>query len=139
MRLYTDGLTIETSLDTRIQACADSAIKQFLPDLEKKIHKRIIEKREFLPWLNPEPETEEEIKAVLADSVFMDSLLTARATLQTALVALNPTNGQILAMAEVWIQKDSTGPFRPSVNRDPLLNRLPIPRLSIMDTRLQRN
>lgn len=98
MRLYTDGLTIETSLDTRIQACADSAIKQFLPDLEKKIHKRIIEKREFLPWLNPEPETEEEIKAVLADSVFMDSLLTARATLQTALVALNPTNGQILAM-----------------------------------------
>ena len=98
MRLYTDGLTIETSLDTRIQTAADSAIEAFLPSLEKTIHKRILDKNEFVSWLYPQPETPEDVNAFLADSIKVDSLLKTRATLQTALVALDPTNGHILAM-----------------------------------------
>jgi penicillin-binding protein 1A len=98
MRLFTDGLNIQTTLDTRVQACADSAVKAFLPGLEKEIWQRIIQDRTFLQWLDPVPKSEEEIKAFLADSALVDSLLTERATLQVAVNVLNPTNGHILAM-----------------------------------------
>jgi len=99
-RLYTDGLTIYTTLDTRIQACADSAVKAFIPGLEEKIHKRIIEKREFTDWISDttEQETDEWIQTLLKDTVLIDSLLRARATLQTALVAIEPATGCIRAM-----------------------------------------
>ena len=96
-RLWTDGMTIQTTLDTRVQACADSAIKAFLPDLENEIRKRIIEEREFTQWVDS-LETEEQIEAFLADSALVDSLLTEKATVQASLVAINPTNGHILAM-----------------------------------------
>lgn len=98
MNLYTDGLSIHTSLDTRVQACADSAIKSFLPSLEEKIRERILENQSFTQWFDPPLEDPEQIEAFLADSALVDSILEAKTTLQTALVALNPTNGHILAM-----------------------------------------
>ncbi|MCD6116079.1 PBP1A family penicillin-binding protein [bacterium] len=98
LRLYTDGLSIYTSLDTRVQACADSAINSFIPKLEKDAWAKIIKRRKFLDWLNPPLETEDEIQTFLSDSVKVDSLIRARATLQCALVAVEPTTGDIIAM-----------------------------------------
>lgn len=96
--LWTDGYSIYTTLDTRVQACADSAIKGFIPGLEKKIHDRILKKRSFLKWLPDTLNSEAKIRAFLADSATVDSLLTARATLETSLTAIDPSNGYILAM-----------------------------------------
>ncbi|MBN2030248.1 PBP1A family penicillin-binding protein [bacterium] len=95
--LYTDGLSIYTTLDTRIQACADSAINGFLPGFEKGIRDRMIAQKTYLEWLDPPLEDPEEIAAFVADSVKVDSLINEKATVQTALVSLDPTNGHILA------------------------------------------
>jgi len=97
-RLFEGGFSIYTTLDTRVQACAEKAVNSFLPELEQEIWQRILEKRSFTDWFDPPLEDDAEIEALLADSTQLDSLLHARATLQAALVALNPSNGHILAM-----------------------------------------
>lgn len=97
-RLFEGGFSIYTTLDTRVQACAEKAVDSFMPELEQEIWQRILEKRSFADWFDPPLEDDEQIEALLADTTRLDSLLHARATLQAALVALNPSNGQILAM-----------------------------------------
>lgn len=98
MGLYTNGLSIYTTLDTRVQACADSAVKSFLPEFEQKYREEIIEKQKFKDWFDPPLETEEEIEEFLSDSALVDSLMELHATPQVALTAVNPKNGHILAM-----------------------------------------
>ncbi len=98
MSLYTGGLSIYTTLDTRIQACADSAVKAFIPSLEKKIRKQILDKRLFADWFNPPLKEPEEFRKFYSDTALVDSMMEAKATLQVALVALNSTNGDVLAM-----------------------------------------
>ena len=56
------------------------------------------EKETFAQWFDPPMEDPDSIAAFLADSALVDSLFEAKATLQTALVALNPSNGYIMAM-----------------------------------------
>lgn len=94
--IYTDGLTIRTSLDTRIQACADSAVRAQMPEFERSVWAKMIENRKFLEWLDPVPESE--IQAFLADSAKVDSLFREHATVQVSLVAIEPSTGHILAM-----------------------------------------
>ncbi len=98
MQLYTNGLSIYTTLDTRVQAAADSAVQQFMPTFEKSVRARLIRNQAFTQWFNPPLETQAEITAALADSALMDSLMEAKGTVQTALVSLGSTNGHILAM-----------------------------------------
>lgn len=96
---YTDGYSIYTSLDTRVQACADSAINMVIGDMEKEIWTKKIKNRNFLKWIDVHFKSEEEIKAFLADSVRVDSTFRkAMLTLQTAFVAMNPQTGHVLAM-----------------------------------------
>ncbi|MCK5147062.1 PBP1A family penicillin-binding protein [bacterium] len=97
-RLFTDGFKIYTTLDTRVQACADSTVNSWMPELELSIHNEILKKKRFVNWFNPSLETEEEIEAFLADTVLVDSMLTEKATVQVAMTAIDPTNGYILAM-----------------------------------------
>lgn len=96
IKLVTDGYSIYTTLDTRVQACADSAANSFLPGLEKDIWANMIKERRFVQWLpNDSAHT---IEAFLADTVARDSVFKARATLQTALVAIEPGTGHVKAM-----------------------------------------
>jgi len=97
-RLWTDGLKIYTTLDTRVQACADSAANRWMHTLEPRVRQEIIKKRRFKSWFNPPLETEEEIHAFLADSAAVDSVMDARATLQCALVSIEPNTGHVLSM-----------------------------------------
>ena len=50
LRLYTDGLSIHTSLDSRVQACADSAVRAFIPSLEKQVHERMLKNQTFTDY-----------------------------------------------------------------------------------------
>jgi len=95
---FTDGLTIYTSLDTRVQACADSVINSRLPEIEREIWDDIIKKRKFTQWFDPPLKTEKEIRAFLADSAKVDSVFRNKVTLQVAMTAIEPSTGQILAM-----------------------------------------
>jgi penicillin-binding protein 1A len=97
-QIYTEGFTIYTSLDTRVQACAENAVNQFMPQLDDIIRKRFLRKREYVDWFDPPLSTQAEINAFLADTTLRDSMFYEHATVQCALTALDPTNGQILAM-----------------------------------------
>jgi len=96
--VVTDGLTIYTSLDSRLQACAEKAIRDKLPQLEKTIQRRLFNKKEFLDLVRASGKDPKNLREVLADTSFMDSLKTSKARLQAAMVVLDPTNGHILAM-----------------------------------------
>lgn len=96
INLVTDGYSIYTTLDTRVQAVADSAVNMVMPDLEREIRDKIIEEKRFVQWLKND--SAKTIKAFLSDSVYADSLFKKYATLQTALVALDPHTGYVLAM-----------------------------------------
>lgn len=98
MKIYTEGYTIYTTLDTQVQACADSAVNQFMPKLDEAIRHRFMRKKEYLKWFDPPLKSKEEIEAFLADSTQVDSLFREYATVQCALTALNPATGHILAM-----------------------------------------
>jgi penicillin-binding protein 1A len=96
--VVTDGLSIYTTLDSRIQACAEKAVAEKLPLLEKTIQRRILNKKEFAEWIRASGKDPNNMKGVLADTAFMDSLMAAKARLQVAMVVQDPTNGHILAM-----------------------------------------
>lgn len=97
--VVTDGLSVYTTLDSRVQACAEEAIQKHLPELEKQIHRRLLRSHLFQNWLKGiAPKDESEFQSLPPDSVLKDSLLVAKATLQVAFVALDPLNGHILAM-----------------------------------------
>ncbi len=96
INLVTDGYSIYTTLDTRVQAAADSAVRTVLPGLEREIWNKMIEEKRFVQWL--ENDSAETVEAFLADSVYADSLFKKYATLQTALVSLDPRTGNVLAM-----------------------------------------
>jgi penicillin-binding protein 1A len=96
-RLYTGGFSIYTTLDTRIQACAENAVNTFIPTLEKNIHAKILTENRFAKWLQPSMQNRDEFNTFMSDTTRVDSLVAAKATVQAALVALNSTNGQILA------------------------------------------
>jgi penicillin-binding protein 1A len=102
IRLWTDGFTIETTLDTRVQACADSAVRAFIPGQERDIRNNLarrIRSGQLAYWFdNNKFKTQQDINRFLADSAAVCSLMNERATLQTALVAINPSNGYVLAM-----------------------------------------
>ncbi|MFC1569021.1 penicillin-binding protein 1A [bacterium] len=98
MATYTEGYTIYTTLDTRVQACADSSVNTFMPRLDELVRNRFMRKKEYLKWFDPPLENQQEIDAFLADSIKVDSLFREHATVQCALTAIEPSTGHILAM-----------------------------------------
>jgi penicillin-binding protein 1A len=89
IRLVTDGLSIYTTLDTRVQSCAEKAVNDKIPLLEKQIRRRILNKSEYAQWIGMQAHSSE-ANALLSDSTRIDSLMAAKATLQVALVAMDP-------------------------------------------------
>lgn len=99
LSLYTDGLSIYTTLDTRVQAVAEKATNQWIGQLESDIHKTMLAKRKYTQWVDPPLTTPQDIVNFLKDTARVDSFFhSPRMTLQTSLVAMNPTNGQVIAM-----------------------------------------
>ncbi len=96
---YKDGLTIYTTLDTRLQACAEAAVKGHLDSLQAKFFRKFRQKdapkliREKFPDLTPA-----QVDSFLADSVRLDTTFKDQSRVQVAFVALDPGTGRILAL-----------------------------------------
>jgi len=96
---YKDGLVVYTTLDSRLQACAEAAVSAHLDSLQQVFSQRFY--RSIAPRLVKEkyPDlTAAETRALLADHARLDSTFPQQSRLQVAFVALDPTNGHILAM-----------------------------------------
>jgi len=96
--LYTAGFTIYTTLDTRVQACAERAVREFLPQLQKRVTKHLLRSGLLNRMLLKEYGDARLVQQILADSAAVDSVARVKTAVQVALVALNPQNGHILAM-----------------------------------------
>jgi len=96
---YQDGLNIYTTLDSRLQACAEKAAKVQLDSLQKNFSARFY--RNLAPDLVREKYsalTPSEMRKLLADHARLDTLFPDQSTLQVAFVALDPMTGAILAL-----------------------------------------
>ena len=90
VNVYEDGLNIYTTLNSKMQACMDSAIVKHMPELQKEV-------RDYLKRKQIKDKTRAEEK----DKEFVeipDSLFEEKSEVQIAFVAMNHRNGHILAM-----------------------------------------
>ncbi|MFQ5863971.1 MAG: penicillin-binding protein 1A [bacterium] len=95
--LYTDGLSIFTTLDTRAQACAEEAVERHLKILQKNVNEYYLKNERIAELLDSDHLSQKEVNQLLQDSTFVDSLLNAQIPVQTALISIDPRNGHILA------------------------------------------
>lgn len=101
MDLYTGGLRIETSIDSRAQALADKYVDQQIKVMQRrtlleffkkpKAFKRVINEKDLKKW-------DLSMEELVQDTSFVDSVLTARIPVQAALISIDPKTGHILAM-----------------------------------------
>jgi len=96
--LYTGGFSIYTTLDTRVQACAERAVAQHLPILQERVRRNILSKGLLKDLIDPSLLEKTDLRAIMADPALVDSIINAKAAVQVALVALDVKNGHILAM-----------------------------------------
>jgi penicillin-binding protein 1A len=96
---YHDGLTVETTLDSRLQACAEKAVNEWMPVLQEQVNKtyRRSEVYTLLRRLYPKA-TSAQLRGLARDKALVDSLLSAELEVQVAFVAIDPATGGILAM-----------------------------------------
>jgi penicillin-binding protein 1A len=111
--LYKDGLTIYTTLDSRIQEYANTAVEEHMEyyqklfdknfswknfkDIEKEIIREAILKHPKYRKANKDikPDISRELRK---DKNFIDSVKNAASTIQCGVVVLDPKTGSILAM-----------------------------------------
>jgi len=129
--IYTDGLVIYTTIDSRLQKHAEAALRTKLDSLQKIFERewtsrgstmymdRLWEqyptfKDSFLEdtdeYKNGYQKYETNIRKVVldslkADSMFVDSVMKSRTRLEAGFVAVDPTNGNVLA----WIGGSNYG------------------------------
>ncbi len=96
---YSDGVTVHTTLDATLQACAEEAVSKTLPDIQKKVSTtfRGRDLNRVLTKLYPNL-SQKDRKRLTADTHFVDSLANKYVAVQVAFVALDPATGNILAM-----------------------------------------
>jgi len=96
--LYKGGLKVYTTLDTRVQACAERAVAEYLPKLQQVVSRHMRKKNEFARLVPPSLLKDQTLDDLMKNKAFVDSLINAKAAVQVALVAIDPRNGHILAM-----------------------------------------
>ena len=116
--IYADGLVLHTTLDSRLQDIANAAViaqgdrLQKIADSDsrltagwtaKKGQNRdlvlalVRDSREYKAARSAATGDEEALAPLLADADFMQKLRTDKTRVQTGFMAVNPTNGQVLA------------------------------------------
>jgi penicillin-binding protein 1A len=96
---YRDGLTVETTLDVRLQQFAEAAVAEHLPVVQQKVTDRYLttDRQEFVRHKYPNADPPEWYQ-ILQDTTSLDSLIRAETVVQVAFVAIDPHTGDILAM-----------------------------------------
>lgn len=90
VNVYEDGLNIYTTLNSKMQACMDSAIQKNMPELQKDVRAYLKRKQQ-----RDKHRAEEKEKDFVE---IPDSLFEEKSRVEIAFVALNHRNGHILAM-----------------------------------------
>jgi len=96
---YGDGVLVHTTLDSRLQECAERAVAEWLPGLQKQVNATFSAK-EFeaeLRKLYPDSSTKAR-RRMAGDRKLKDSLAAINLPVQVAFVALDPVAGGVLAM-----------------------------------------
>ena len=96
--LYKGGMRIYTTLDSRVQACAEKAVADFLPELQKTVDARMRRRKNFSSIVPPSLLQKYTFEKLLTQKEIVDSLINEKCRVQAALVAIDPRNGHILAM-----------------------------------------
>ncbi len=100
--LYRDGLTIQTSLDTRMQTIANRVVAKELDRVQTIFNARMLDKnstalREILEKHKIEL-TVDTVRLMIADSIPMSPQIEQLLTVQAQLISLDVETGQIRAM-----------------------------------------
>lgn len=101
MELYTGGLEIETTLDTRAQYLAEKYVMQQIDVMQRRTNRRLMKKpKELEPIIDAATldALGMNMTELLADTAMVDSILTEKIPIQAALVSIDPRTGYILAM-----------------------------------------
>lgn len=118
VNVYRDGLTIQTTLDSRMQRYAQEAVAQQAAFLQEQIDRSwrwteplktqfIRESPRFKEMVNEEGIPENVALARLrANTAWMNNLLREKTRVQMALITLDPTNGHVKA----WVGGTNLGP-----------------------------
>lgn len=117
INVYRDGLTIQTSLDSRMQKYAEQAVQRHLATLQaafdrswkwpESLKNQILRESQRFKELREEGFSEQAAMAKLkADKIWMNSLLRAKTRIQVALVAIDPSNGHVKA----WVGGNNFSP-----------------------------
>ena len=98
--IYRDGLSIYTTLDTKIQAAADSSFNRHLKVQQDILNKRLLSDPKYIKSIidNDSTYTVEQVQAMIRGEIPMDPDLRYSLVVQGALIAIEPTSGHILAM-----------------------------------------
>ena len=110
---YSDGLTIYTTLDTRIQTAVNKAVNEFMPEVQKtflanwswsrnkRLLDRLIEKAitNLAEYKEADPAKKQLIKARLSkDEDFINNIKNISTTVQLGVIVIDQSTGAILAM-----------------------------------------
>ena len=96
---YTDGLNIYTTLDYRLQTIANRLYAGFTETQQGRLNIRLLNNSSQLREIARDSEFSiDEIKQMLRSEIPVDSSLQSKLIIQAAFVALDPSNGHILAM-----------------------------------------
>ncbi len=97
--IYRDGLSIYTTLNTEIQAAADSAFQNHLKVQQQILNNRLLQHPDEINAIIPDSSlTVEQVIAMIRGETPMDPALGYSLIVQGALIAIDPTTGKILAM-----------------------------------------
>ena len=108
INVYSDGLNIYTTLDSRMQRYAQEAVKEHITWLQERFDKSwkwpknlknqiIKETPRYRELLKDGRSAEEALEELKADEKWLNKLLHDKTRVQVAFVALDPTNGNIKA------------------------------------------
>ena len=115
--LYRDGLSIQTTLDSRMQNYAQLAAAEHLAELQaafdrswrwpEPLKNQIFRESERFKGLLEDGLSDQEAMAkVKADNAWVNELLQSKTRIQVALVAIDPTNGHVKA----WVGGNKFSP-----------------------------
>ncbi len=106
--IYKDGLTIYTTLDTRMQAHAEKSVEEHLPWIQEqfdeewrwpwKIRNAIIRETPRFKQMRKDGVTEKNaLKTLKADKEWLDQILYEKSRVEVGFVAIEPSTGHIKA------------------------------------------
>jgi len=97
--IYRDGLSIYTTLDSRLQEVADSALQRHLRYQQDVLNQRLLSSTEELrSFVSDTSISVAQVRAMIRGQIPMSPALQSLLVVQGALIAIDPATGYILAL-----------------------------------------